>query len=86
MLFIILLNLHTIAYKAQMAFLLQMIHKTIFYLLSDQKEEADHMYWCDMEKEMSIESKDDKDEKIQVFKAKIVEHGPAQPSKKSLGR
>ena len=57
-----------------MAFLLQMIHKTIFYLLSDQKEEADQMYRCDIEKEMSIESKDDKDEKITMFKHKVAEY------------
>merc|ERR1719449_425336 len=55
----------------------QMIQKMIFRLMSEQKDEDDHKNWCDLETEKSTESKDDKDEKIQMFKAKIAEHDTA---------
>merc|ERR1719217_302505 len=55
----------------------QMIQKMIFRLMSEQKDEDDHKNWCDLETEKSTESKDDKDEKIQMFKAKISEHDTA---------
>merc|ERR1719240_2357063 len=55
----------------------QMIQKMIFRLMSEQKDEDDHKNWCDLETEKSTESKDDKDEKITVFKAKIAEHDTA---------
>merc|ERR1719160_1052490 len=55
----------------------QMIQKMIFRLMSEQKDEDDHKNWCDLETEKSTESKDDKDEKIKVFKAKISEHDTA---------
>merc|ERR1719240_561075 len=54
-----------------------MIQKMIFRLMSEQKDEDDHKNWCDLETEKSTESKDDKDEKITVFKAKISEHDTA---------
>merc|ERR1719375_821604 len=54
-----------------------MIQKMIFRLMSEQKDEDDHKNWCDLETEKSTESKDDKDEKIQMFKAKISEHDTA---------
>merc|ERR1719395_331819 len=46
----------------------------IFRLMSEQKDEDDHKNWCDLETEKSTESKD---EKIQMFKAKISEHDTA---------
>merc|ERR1719191_2674119 len=46
----------------------------IFRLMSEQKDEDDHKNWCDLETEKSTESKDDK---IQMFKAKIAEHDTA---------
>jgi len=49
----------------------------IFRLMSEQKDEDDHKNWCDLETEKSTESKDDKDEKIQMYKAKIAEHDAA---------
>merc|ERR1719321_977574 len=55
----------------------QMIQKMIFRLMSEQKDEDDHKNWCDMEMEKSTESKDDKDEKIEMFKKKISEHDAA---------
>merc|ERR1719487_576089 len=55
----------------------QMIQKMIFRLMSEQKDEDDHKNWCDMEMEKSTESKDDKDEKIQLLKSKISEHDAA---------
>merc|ERR1719378_1228719 len=54
-----------------------MIQKMIFRLMSEQKDEDDHKNWSDLETEKSTESKDDKDEKITVFKAKIAEHDTA---------
>merc|ERR1719160_549873 len=54
-----------------------MMQKMIFRLMSEQKDEDDHKNWCDLETEKSTESKDDKDEKIKVFKAKIAEHDAA---------
>merc|ERR1719487_856303 len=55
----------------------QMIQKMIFRLMSEQKDEDDHKNWCDMEMEKSTESKEDKDEKIQLLKSKISEHDAA---------
>merc|ERR1719240_722593 len=49
----------------------------IFRLMSEQKDEDDHKNWCDLETEKSTESKDDKDEKIEMFKKKISEHDAA---------
>merc|ERR1719460_3406833 len=48
----------------------QMIQKMIFRLMSEQKDEDDHKNWCDMEMEKSTESKEDKDEKINMLKKK----------------
>merc|ERR1719182_189856 len=50
----------------------QMIQKMIFRLMSEQKDEDDHKNWCDMEMEKSTESKEDKDEKIQMLKKKVT--------------
>merc|ERR1719199_1089735 len=55
----------------------QMIQKMIFRLMSEQKDEDDHKNWCDMEMEKSTESKEDKDEKIKMFKKKVAEHDAA---------
>merc|ERR1719386_318299 len=55
----------------------QMIQKMIFRLMSEQKDEDDHKNWCDMEMEKSTESKEDKDEKIDLMKTKISEHDAA---------
>merc|ERR1719401_266893 len=55
----------------------QMIQKMIFRLMSEQKDEDDHKNWCDMEMEKSTESKEDKDEKIQMLKKKVAEHDSA---------
>merc|ERR1719240_1295860 len=55
----------------------QMIQKMIFRLMSEQKDEDDHKNWCDMEMEKSTESKDDKDEKVQMLKKKVAEHDAA---------
>merc|ERR1719407_179095 len=55
----------------------QMIQKMIFRLMSEQKDEDDHKNWCDMEMEKSTESKEDKDEKIQMLKKKVAEHDAA---------
>merc|ERR1719475_21746 len=52
----------------------QMIQKMIFRLMSEQKDEDDHKNWCDMEMEKSTESKEDKDEKINMLKSKVAEH------------
>merc|ERR1719424_2614769 len=55
----------------------QMIQKMIFRLMSEQKDEDDHKNWCDMETEKSTESKEDKDEKVNMFKKKVAEHDAA---------
>merc|ERR1719401_1542571 len=55
----------------------QMIQKMIFRLMSEQKDEDDHKNWCDMEMEKSTESKEDKDEKVKMFKKKVAEHDAA---------
>jgi hypothetical protein len=55
----------------------QMIQKMIFRLMSEQKDEDDHKNWCDMELEKSTESKEDKDEKVRMFKKKVAEHDAA---------
>merc|ERR1719235_3138352 len=50
-----------------------MIQKMIFQLMGEQKDEDEHMLWCDKEMETSTESKDDKDEKVAKLTAKIEE-------------
>merc|ERR1719199_1057702 len=55
----------------------QMIQKMIFRLMSEQKDEDDHKNWCDMEMEKSTESKEDKDEKMDLLKKKVAEHDAA---------
>jgi len=50
-----------------------MIQKMIFRLMGEQKDEDEHKLWCDMETEKSTESKDDKTEKVNLFKHKIEE-------------
>merc|ERR1719199_162697 len=55
----------------------QMIQKMIFRLMSEQKDEDDHKNWCDLETEKSTESKDDKDEKMDLLKKKVAEHNAA---------
>merc|ERR1719199_1520602 len=55
----------------------QMIQKMIFRLMSEQKDEDDHKNWCDLETEKSTESKDDKDEKMDLLKKKVAEHDAA---------
>merc|ERR1719313_1876262 len=55
----------------------QMIQKMIFRLMSEQKDEDDHKNWCDMEMEKSTESKEDKDEKVNMLKKKVAEHDAA---------
>merc|ERR1719238_839667 len=55
----------------------QMIQKMIFRLMSEQKDEDDHKNWCDLETEKSTESKEDKDEKVDMLKKKISEHDAA---------
>merc|ERR1719272_2159881 len=55
----------------------QMIQKMIFRLMSEQKDEDDHKNWCDKETEKSTESKEDKDEKVNMFKKKVAEHNAA---------
>merc|ERR1719247_1849642 len=55
----------------------QMIQKMIFRLMSEQKDEDDHNNWCGLETEKSTESKDDKNEKIEMLKKKVAEHDAA---------
>jgi len=50
-----------------------MIQKMIFRLMGEQKDEDEHKLWCDMETEKSTETKDDKTEKVNLFKHKIEE-------------
>merc|ERR1719214_83897 len=54
-----------------------MIQKMIFRLMAEQKDEDDHKNWCDMELEKSTESKDDKDNRINMLKKKVAEHDAA---------
>merc|ERR1719421_1764752 len=49
-----------------------MIQKMIFRLMAEQKDEDDHKNWCDMELEKSNESKDDKDNRMELLDAKIA--------------
>merc|ERR1719450_402716 len=51
----------------------QMIQKMVFRLMAEQKDEDDHKNWCDMETEKSTESKDAKQEKVNMMKIKIEE-------------
>jgi hypothetical protein len=44
----------------------------IFHLMSEQKDEDDHKNWCDLELEKTNESKDDKDNKMELLNAKIA--------------
>merc|ERR1719456_2224846 len=49
-----------------------MIQKMIFRLMAEQKDEDDHKNWCDLELEKSNESKDDKDNRMELLNAKIA--------------
>merc|ERR1719163_2321185 len=49
-----------------------MIQKMIFRLMAEQKDEDDHKNWCDMELEKSTESKDDKDNRMELLNAKLA--------------
>merc|ERR1719321_612156 len=60
-------------YKGPFDKIKAMIQKMIFRLMSEQKDEDDHKNWCDGELEKSMESKDDKDEKVKMFSKKIAE-------------
>merc|ERR1719321_1698093 len=51
----------------------QMIQKMIFRLMAEQKDEDDHKNWCDMETEKSTESKETKEEKVNMMKIKSEE-------------
>merc|ERR1719160_2095095 len=51
----------------------QMIQKMIFRLMAEQKDEDDHKNWCDLETEKSTESKENKQEKVNMMKIKIEE-------------
>merc|ERR550514_763088 len=48
-----------------------MIQKMIFRLMAEQKDEDDHKNWCDMELEKSNESKNDKDNRMEMLNTKI---------------
>jgi len=48
-----------------------MIQKMIFRLMSEQKDEDDHKNWCDLETEKNLESKEDKNTKINDMTASI---------------
>jgi len=50
-----------------------MIQKMIFRLMSEQKDEDDHKNWCDLETEKNLESKDDKNTKINDMTASITQ-------------
>jgi hypothetical protein len=54
-----------------------MIQKMIFRLMSEQKDEDDHKNWCDLEMEKSSDSKEDKDEKVNMMKKKVAEQNAA---------
>jgi hypothetical protein len=49
-----------------------MIQKMVFRLMAEQKDEDDHKNWCDLELEKSNESKDDKDNKMELLNNKIA--------------
>merc|ERR1719310_2416916 len=49
-----------------------MIQKMVFRLMAEQKDEDDHKNWCDMELEKSNESKDDKDNRMEMLNAKLA--------------
>merc|ERR1719199_1014089 len=44
----------------------------VFRLMAEQKDEDDHKNWCDMELEKSNESKDDKDNRMELLNAKLA--------------
>merc|ERR1719362_2058804 len=48
-----------------------MIQKMIFRLMAEQKDEDDHKNWCDLEITKTKNSKTNKEEKIDLLKAKI---------------
>merc|ERR1719398_157019 len=48
-----------------------MIQKMVFRLMAEQKDEDDHKNWCDLELEKTNESKDDKDNKMELLNTKI---------------
>ena len=74
--FITLHHLTLATYKAQKAtsFILKTIQKLMLYLMFEQKDEADYMYWCDIEKETSTEFAEDKDEMITMLKNTTAEY------------
>merc|ERR1719183_3392155 len=49
-----------------------MIQKMVFRLMAEQKDEDDHKNWCDLELEKTNESKDDKDNRMELLNAKIA--------------
>jgi len=50
-----------------------MIQKMVFRLMSEQKDEDEHKLWCDGELSTSTESKEDKEEKVNLLNSKISE-------------
>jgi len=50
-----------------------MIQKMTFRLMSEQKDEADHKNWCDLELQKNEDITEDKTEKIKLTKIKIEE-------------
>merc|ERR1719353_2669086 len=48
-----------------------MIQKMVFRLMAEQKDEDDHKNWCDLELEKTNESKDDKDNRMEMLNTKI---------------
>jgi len=46
-----------------------MLQKMIFRLMAEQKDEDDHKNWCDLELEKTNESKDDKDNMMELLHA-----------------
>jgi hypothetical protein len=49
-----------------------MIQKMVFRLMAEQKDEDDHKNWCDLELEKTNESKDDKDNRMELLNNKIA--------------
>merc|ERR1719487_1995308 len=51
--------------------IVQMIQKMIFRLMAEQKDEDDHKAWCDLELSKTQDSKDDKENKMEMLNKKI---------------
>merc|ERR1719456_1175468 len=51
--------------------IVQMIQKMIFRLMAEQKDEDDHKAWCDLELSKSQDSKDDKENEMEMLNKKI---------------